>query len=73
MIQLKCMKKFKNVVCVSETAKESVKKVIGDPGNLCVKYSPLDYLSIIEKSNVPINRPQKLLFVALNETPVIFL
>lgn len=42
----KCMKKFNHVVCVSEAAKNAVIQTTGDPGNLCVRYNPLDYAKI---------------------------
>lgn len=44
--EVECMQQFDNVVCVSEAAMKSVKKVIGDPGNLCVRYNPIDYSTI---------------------------
>ena len=66
--EVKCMKRFDSVVCVSDATSESVKEVIGDPGNLCVKYNPIDFMQIknnaqacteIKRSN------KKLLFVAV--------
>lgn len=48
--EVRCMKKFDKVVCVSEATADSIRKVIGDPGNLCVKYNPINYYDIIEKS-----------------------
>ncbi len=45
--EVNCMQCFDNIVCVSNAAAESVKKVIGNPGNLCVRYNPIDY-SVIE-------------------------
>lgn len=38
----KCMQKYEKVICVSKAAAESVINTIGDPGNLCVKYNPMD-------------------------------
>lgn len=66
--EVKCMKSFDHVVCVSQAAVDGVKKVIGDPGNLCVKYNPIDYTSILEKAEEAsqIDRDNnKPLFVAL--------
>lgn len=40
--ELQCMQKYDKVVCVSQAACDSVKNTIGDPGNLCVRYNPLD-------------------------------
>lgn len=51
--ELKCMKRYHNVVCVSEAAKTSLIKMIGDPGNICVKYNPIDYKKIREKAMMP--------------------
>lgn len=38
----KCMQRFDKVICVSKAAADSVINTIGDPGNLCVKYNPID-------------------------------
>lgn len=40
--ELDYMKSFNKVVCVSHAAQEGVKNTIGDPGNLCVLYNPVD-------------------------------
>lgn len=40
--ELQCMQKYDRVVCVSQAACDAVKNTIGDPGNLCVLYNPLD-------------------------------
>ena len=48
--EVKCMKKFDSVICVTKAVTESIKKVIGDPGNLCVRYNPIDYHDIIKKA-----------------------
>ena len=66
--EVKCMQNFDHIVCVSEAAANSVKKVIGDPGNLCVKYNPIDYARILKNAeeSCPISRnDKKLLFVAV--------
>lgn len=44
--ELSCMQQFDSVVCVSEAAADSVRKTVGDPGNLVVRYNPLDYEKI---------------------------
>ena len=41
-----CMEKYDNVVCVSMTVADHVKRVLGDPGNLCVRYNPIDEMKI---------------------------
>ena len=66
--ELSWMKQFEKVVCVSEAAADSVREVIGDPGNLCVRYNPIDYRDILKKSEAPceLTRPQaKPLFVTV--------
>lgn len=52
--ELKYMKRFKNVVCVSESIKKSIVNVIGDPGNLLVKYNPIDVKQIVKKAREPV-------------------
>lgn len=63
-----CMKQFNKVVCVSESTKVSVIDTIGDPGNLCVRYNPLNVRKLREKANgiSEYNRDlDKMLFVAV--------
>ena len=33
---------------------ESIKSVIGDPGNLVVKYNPIDIRNVLEKAKEPV-------------------
>lgn len=64
----KCMQQFDKVVCVSKAAMESVIDVIGDPGNLCVRYNPIDYMEIRKKAveKTELIKPRtKLLFIAV--------
>ena len=66
--EVKCMKHFDHVACVSKAAADSVKKVLGDPGNLCVRYNPIDYANILkkaEKSSGVTRDDRKPLFVAV--------
>ena len=68
--EVKCMQQFDNVVCVSEATMNSVKKVIGDPGNLCVRYNPIDYSTIKAnaKEKNEVQRDElKPLFVAVGQ------
>ncbi|MBR3579547.1 MAG: glycosyltransferase [Lachnospiraceae bacterium] len=51
--EIKCMQKYDKVVCVSETAKKGVICTAGDPGNLCIRYNPIDYTSIRSLSLQP--------------------
>lgn len=39
--ELECLKKFEKVICVSQQICDSIKDVIGDSGNLVVKYNPI--------------------------------
>lgn len=48
--ELACMKKFKNIVCVSQDIEQGIKDVIGDPGNLVVKYNPIDIENVLKKA-----------------------
>lgn len=48
----KCMQKFEKVVCVSEAAKQSVIKTIGNPGNLCVRYNPINISDIYKNAEM---------------------
>ena len=41
-----CMAQYDHVICVTNVVAESVKKVVGDPGNLCVRYNPINYENI---------------------------
>jgi len=42
----KCLEKYDRVVCVSETTRRSVLKMVGDTGNLNVRYNPIDWQRI---------------------------
>lgn len=48
--ELNAFREFKKVVCVSYKIRDSIIEVLGDPGNLVVKYNPIDVDAIIEKS-----------------------
>lgn len=41
-----CMAHYDHVICVTNIVAESVKKLVGDPGNLCVRYNPINYENI---------------------------
>lgn len=53
--EVACMQRFDHVICVSQAAADSVKKVIGDPGNLCVRYNPINYRSIMKNAKEPVD------------------
>lgn len=48
-----CMQRFEKVVCVSETAKNGIIQTLGDPGNLCVLYNPIDANGIRARAQAP--------------------
>lgn len=50
--ELVSMKKFDKVICVSQAVADSVKKVIGDPGNLTVCYNPINFKEILYKAKM---------------------
>lgn len=52
--ELEVMKQFDKIVCVSYDIEKSIKEVIGDPGNLIVKYNPIDIDNVIAKSKEPV-------------------
>ncbi len=45
------LRRYKNVVCVSEDVKQGIIDIVGDPGNLVVKYNPLKADDIFEKAD----------------------
>lgn len=51
--ELRCMRRFEKIVCVSEAARRGVIETIGDPGNLCVRYNPIDHEKIRRLSGEP--------------------
>lgn len=66
--EIECMRRYNYVVCVSNSTKESVINTIGNPGNLCVKYNPINVEQIIQKSkeSTGYRRPEnQLLFVSV--------
>ena len=63
----KCMQKFDKVVCVSQAVSDSIIATVGDPGNLCVKYNPIDVYRITRFSKQPCEQQKtlgKFLFVS---------
>lgn len=63
-----CMARFEKVVCVSETVKEGLIRTIGDPGNLYVRYNPIDVEHILRLSreDCPLKRdPDRPLLVSV--------
>ena len=66
--EVKCMQMYHHVVCVSQVIVDSIKKVIGDPGNLVMQYNPLDKEEIVRKSLESvedIQRSERPLFVTV--------
>lgn len=63
-----CMQQFDKVICVSNAVMKSVIDIIGDPGNLCVRYNPINYMEIrkkAEEKQLMIKPEGKLLFIAV--------
>ena len=60
-----CMMRYDQVVCVSQSVAVHVKQVLGDPGNLCVRYNLVDEKAIqrasLEKLDVPMAQKSPLL------------
>lgn len=66
--EVRMMQRYHHVVCVSQIILDSIKEVIGDPGNLIRCYNPLDVKEIRKKSLEPvedIQRSGKPLFVTV--------
>ncbi len=63
----KVMQCFDAIICVSNAAAKSVCRVIGDPGNLCVRYNPLHVDQIRNKAKQPLSEQKNIrpLFVAV--------
>ena len=71
--EVEFMKRFNNVICVSQVILDSIKEVIGDPGNLLVRNNPLNAKEIIEKGKeqlVEIKRNERPLFVTVGRLSV---
>ncbi len=52
--ELACMRRFDRVVCVSETVRRGILGTVGDPGNLCVRFNPIDAARILALAEEPI-------------------
>lgn len=67
--ELSCMQRFDKLICVSQAARDSLARTMGDPGNLCVRYNPIDHRRIISSSAAPtadcIRPADKPLFVSV--------
>lgn len=66
--EVRYMQRFHHVICVSQVILDSIKKVIGDPGNLLLRYNPVDQNEILRKAQEPvedIKRSERMLFVTV--------
>lgn len=66
--EYECMRKFNKIVCVSSAAMSSVINKVGNPGNLVVRYNPLNIEKIRDKSFEPCTEERKkdtILFVTV--------
>lgn len=52
--EVAAMQQYKNIICVSQDIKKGVCDVIGDPGNLIVKYNPINIENVIKKAKEPV-------------------
>lgn len=52
--ELRCMRAFDRVICVSETVRRGIVGTVGDPGNLCLRYNPIDAARIRTLAREPI-------------------
>lgn len=50
----RCMQKFDGIVCVAEDIRKGIVDVIGDPGNLMVRYNPIDTAHILACAKEPV-------------------
>lgn len=48
-----CLKKYNKIVCVSQTALQGVVETVGDTGNLCVRYNPINWRLIRRQAEEP--------------------
>ena len=48
--EVKIMQQYDKIVCVAKDVKKGISDVIGDPGNLIVKYNPINKDLILKKS-----------------------
>ena len=48
--ELKCMQNYDHVICVSKACLDSVESTIGNPGNMLVRYNPIDVKDILSRS-----------------------
>ena len=66
--EISYMKRYDSVIGVSQMIVDSIRKVIGDPGNLVLRYNPLDKQDILKKAMEPvcdIKRSDRPLFVTV--------
>ncbi|SHJ34778.1 glycosyltransferase [Pseudobutyrivibrio xylanivorans] len=48
--EVKAMQQYDNIICVAQNVKKGICDVIGDPGNLVVKYNPINVDIVLKKS-----------------------
>ena len=66
--EIAIMKNYNKIICVSKVIEESIKTVIGNPGNLTVTYNPVDKDDIVSKAKEPVEdifRSERPLFVSV--------
>ncbi len=67
--EFKCMMKYRKIICVSEKVRKSVCHIVGDTGNLVVRYNPIDKNRILKKAEEPVEdfekKAHRILFVTI--------
>lgn len=61
-------RQYEKIVCVSEAARKGIIETMGDPGNLCVKYNPINanQIRMLSKENCKLKKPSgKFLIVSV--------
>ncbi len=53
-LEKKVMQSYTGIICVSEEIEEGIRKIVGDPGNLLVRYNPIDVENIRNKAGEPV-------------------
>lgn len=69
--EVKVMQQYDKIVCVAQDIKKGIREVIGDPGNLTVKYNPTNMDLVLRKSKEQVVDIESL-NLPENERPVRF-
>lgn len=58
--ELNCMKKYEKVICVSSAVVKGVMEKVGDPGNLIIRYNPINIKNIIHLSQETVTKTDEM-------------